>query len=191
MLNNLNVYVVSDHLMLTLPTIEEAVMKNQGKIVGIESEINPISISWSIKRLKANLLILTISNEGDCQLIKDVKRKHPQVVVITIAKKLRQIPKIIKTKMAKAILFVNEDTKLIIKAIKEVYIGNHYYSPKVSQEMAKEIAADLTEREQEIWNLRSEDKTRNQIAQTLRISYYTVCTHIRNIEKKRDIKTLV
>lgn len=190
MIANLSVYVVSDYLLLTLPAIEEAVVESKGKVVGVESGINPVSINWNIKKLKANLLILTISDEECCQLIKDVKRKHPQVVIITITKKLRQIPRIIKTKNVQAILFVKEDLQLLVRAIKEVTIGNRYYSPKVSQEMANEIAAGLTAREQEIWSLRSQDKTRKQIAKALSISYYTVSTHIRNIEKKRGTEVL-
>lgn len=191
MLNNLNVYVVSDYLLFTLPAIEEAVMKSKGKIVGVESEINPISINWNIKRLQANLLILEVSGESSCKLIEAVKRNHPQIAIIAITKKLEQITKLIKTKMVRAILAINDETKLLIRAVKEVAMGNRYYSPKVSQEMAREIAADLTPREKEIWDLRNEDKTRSQIANTLQISYSTVCTHVRNIEKKRDIKTLI
>lgn len=184
---DLKVFIATDYLLLALPEMEKAVLESNGEVVGVESEVNCISINRRIKRLRANLLILAISDDSSCKLIRVVKRKHPSVVIIIIAKKLRQIPKLIKTKMVKAILFINEDRRLLIRAIKEVVKGNRYYSPKVSQEMARQIAADLTPREQEIWNLRNEDKTRSEIARTLLISYNTVCTHIRNIDKKRDI----
>ncbi len=188
---DLKAVIVSDYLLFALPTIEEAVERNNGEVVGVESKIDPISLNRNIKRQGANLLILAVSDDSSCRLIKDVKRKHPSIIIITITKKLRQIPMLLKTRMVKAILFTSEGTKLLIKAIKEVMKGNSYYSPKVSQEMAREIAADLTPREQEIWDLRNEDKTRGEIAKTLQISYNTVSTHIRNIEKKRIVSILI
>lgn len=190
MVFNLKVIVVSDYLLFTLPTIEEAVERNNGEIVGIESEINSISLNRSIKRLQANLLILAISDNSGCKLIKDVKCKHPEVVIVIVTNALLQITRLIKTKMVRAILFANEEIKLLTKAIREASRGKNYYSPEVSQEMAREIATDLTPREQEIWDLMNQDKTRSEIAKALKISYNTVSTHIRNIEKKRAISIL-
>lgn len=182
---DLKVVIATDYLLLALPAIEKAVSENNGEIVGTESEVNPISINRGIKRLEANLLILAISGDSICKLIKDVKKKHPHVFIITIARELKQIPTLIKTRMVQAILFVNEDTNQLSQAIKDVTRGKKYYSPKVSSKMAKEIATgNLTPREKQILDLRDDNRSRNEIALILKISYNTVSTHIRNINQK-------
>ena len=183
---NLKVVVVNQCQLFTLLAIKEAVQINQGRIVGVESELNPISLNRSIKKHQANLLILTIDDKGSiCQLISAVKRAHPSIKIITIALKLKQVPILIKTRMIKAILFANEDINQLVQAIKRVMINKNYYSPKTSEAMAQEIARpSLTPREEEISDLLDADKSRSEIAALLKISYTTVSSHIRNINIK-------
>lgn len=173
---DLRVVVASDYLSFALPTVEEAITKSNGEIVAIESKVNSVSLNRSIKKRHANLLILALSKGGSiCQLIKDVKRKHPEITIITIAGRLKQIPKIVKTKMVQAILFISEGVEELVKAIREVTIGNDYYSPQVISRIVHEITnTKLTPREKEISDLINKNKTRSEIAKILEISYYTV-----------------
>lgn len=183
---DLKVVVASQCQLFALPRIKEAVQVTEGRIVGVESELSPVSLNRSIKRNKANLLILTIDDKDViCPLITAVKRAHPSIRIITIALKLRQIPMLIKTKMIKAILFANEDVNQLIQAIKRVRLNKCHYSPRTSEAMAEEIARpSLTPREQEVKDLIDENKNRDEIASLLKISYVTVNTHIRNINRK-------
>ena len=85
----------------------------------------------------------------------------------------------------------------LVKAIKKLVNRGHYYSPSISAKVQKwlkspemsEGAAPLTKRERQILKLIGNGKTSNQIANSLKISKYTVDTHRKNIHKKLDIKT--
>ncbi len=183
---DLKVVVVSQCQLFSLPIIKEAVMCSQGEVVGVESELNAVSLNRSIKRNKANLLILTINDKNSIYpLVSAVKRVHPSVKIIMIALKLKQIPIIIKTRMIRAIIVANESIDQLIEAIERIAVDQSYYSPKTSEVMAEEIARpDLTAREKEVQDLLDENKSRNEIANQLRISYATVSTHVRNINTK-------
>lgn len=183
---DLKVVVASQCQLFALPRIKEAVQVNQGRIVGVESELNPISLNRSIKRNQANLLILTIDEKDViCPLISEVKKAHPSINIITIALRLKQIPILIKTRMIKAILFANEDVNQLIQAIQRAKLNKFHYSPKASEAMAEEIARpSLTPREQEVLDLLDEKRSRDEIASILKISIITVNSHIRNIRTK-------
>ncbi len=183
---DIKVVVATQCQLFSLPIIKEAVTDNQGKVVGIESELNAISLNRSIKRSKANLLILTIEDKQSiCPLISAVKRAHPLIKIITIALKLRQIPIIIKTRMIRAIVVANESVDHLVQAIKQVSLNKSYYSPKTIEAMVRQIAmTDLTSREKEIQELLDEDRSRYEIGMLLEIKQVTVNTHIRNISIK-------
>ncbi len=183
---DLKVVVVSQCQLFSLPIIKEAVTYSQGKVVGVESELNAVSLNRSIKRNKANLLILTIEDKDSiCPLISAVKRAHPSIKIITIALKLRQIPIIIKTRMIRAIIVANEGIDDLMQAIERVATGQSYYSPKTSEVMAQQIAMpSLTPREKEVLDLLDENQSRSEIANQLKISYATVSVHVRNINIK-------
>ncbi len=183
---DLKVVVASQCQLFSLPRIQEAVQVNRGRIVGVEPELNAISLNRSIRRNQANILILTIDNEKMiCSLISDVKRAHPSLNIITIALKLKQIPMLIKTGKVKAIIFANEENDQLIQAIRRTNFNKSHYSPKASEIMARQIARPrLTPREQEVLDLLDEKKTRSQIASLLEISIVTVNSHVRNIRDK-------
>lgn len=184
---NLKVIIGSQCQLFSLPTIKEAVRAVKGEIVGVESQLSPTSLNRSIKRHQANLLILTIDNKDVIsELIPSIKKSHPSISIITIALKLRQIPILVKTRMIKAILFASEDVSQLIQAIKRVTLDKSHYSPKASEAMALQIAGpNLTPREQQVNYLIEQKKSRDEIASLLEISYVTVNTHIRNINRKQ------
>lgn len=190
---DLKVVVVTQYVLFALPTISDAVEVNQGKIVGVESELNSISINRSIKRNQANLLILTIEDkdiedkEWLYKLIKDVKKAHPLIRIITIARKLKQIPILTKIEDIKGIILVNEEISQLIQAIKKVVAGQNYYSQKVSEAMAKISWPNLTSREIEVLALLNKNKNRKEIARELEISYTTVSVHVRNLNLKLQL----
>lgn len=183
---DLKVLVATQCKLFSLPRIHEAVQANKGRVVGVEAELNPISLNRSISKNQANILILTIDNEKMIRsLISDVKKAHPSINIISIALRLKQIPMLIRTRNVKAILFANEGNDQLVQAIKQTHFDKYHYSPKASEVMARQIAKPrLTSREQEVLDLLDVRKTRLQIASLLEISIVTVNSHVRNMRDK-------
>lgn len=85
----------------------------------------------------------------------------------------------------------------LVTAIHKLVNRGQYYSPSISAKVNKwlenpemiEQATPLTKRERQILKLIADGKTSQQIANSLKISKYTVDTHRKNIHKKLDIKT--
>lgn len=85
----------------------------------------------------------------------------------------------------------------LVTAIHKLVKCGHYYSSSISGKVLKwledpefvESPSPLTKRERQILKLIADGKTSQQIANSLKISKYTVDTHRKNIHKKLDIKT--
>lgn len=85
----------------------------------------------------------------------------------------------------------------LVTAIKKLVKRGHYYSPSISAKVNQwlenpdlpETSSPLTKRESQILKMIAQGKTSLQIANSLKISKYTVDTHRKNIHKKLDIST--
>lgn len=88
----------------------------------------------------------------------------------------------------------------VVEGVKTVSKGNYYISPLISQYLVTRINKqndlsskspslnDLTDSERKILKLISEEKSSQQIAEELHISYKTVENHRNNISKKLKLK---
>jgi DNA-binding NarL/FixJ family response regulator len=95
---------------------------------------------------------------------------------------------------------LKDETEDLVDAIKKVYSGENYLSPKVHEMLIRlykkrsQLAENkpnlksLTEREMEILRLISENKSNNEIANELYIEIRTVETHRNNIREKLNLK---
>ena len=81
--------------------------------------------------------------------------------------------------------------KELIKAIKKVFSGKHYFSSEVTEILSKELAGEqrriVTRREQLVLRLISHGFNNKRIAQEINVSVRTVETHKRNIKQKLGI----
>jgi len=91
---------------------------------------------------------------------------------------------------AKGYLLKNVTETELVKAIKKVYVGKHYYGEEIQEVLAnaifhrQEAKPRLTSREKQILKLIVDGRTNNKIADELFISPLTVETHRRNLMKK-------
>ena len=184
----IKIFLVS-HYLFAIPAIKIAIEKNNGELVGTQSELNSTSIERNLKKTQANILILILDHEvasHDDQLIKQIKEAYINIKIIMVVKNAKDMQKLIKSP-ASGFLLVNENFDELIRAIKNVNLGQNYYSPKVATIIAQEIKSShiqLSPRETEVFTLLSSEKSRSQVTDELEISRSTLRSHIRNIRTK-------
>lgn len=169
-----------------MPAIKQAIKINEGKVVGVSEELNPISINRNIKRNSANLLILAIGKKrSTCKLISDIKHEHPLIRIVIIATDCLIVQTAIKARMVEAVITINECIEDLVQAIFLAKHGQEYYPQEKSPEMTTGvIRLNLTDRERQIFDLLEKCLSKPEIALTLKISIKTVRTHVRNLNAK-------
>ena len=183
----INIFLISNNLF-AIPAMQVFVEKNNGELVGTQSDLKTIPLDRSIKKTKAEILIISqdVTNT-DCKLIEGIQMEHPNIRVIMILKETEDIPKLIIEDSVSGILLIDEGFDELIRAIKAVKEGQNYYSPKVTKVMAQELKtkyANLTPCETDILALSMLKINRAGMSKILEIRRSTVRSHIRNIKNK-------
>ncbi len=134
------------------------------------------------------LLISDIELPGEdiFNLFCSIKLKHPKlpILVISMHNKLSVIKKCKELNVEGYIL--KDDNEQIIKVIKEILSGQEYYSDKVKKTLniLNKKEKFLTPKEEEIIILLAKGRNNQQLADELFISYNTIKTHRKNINRK-------
>lgn len=148
--------------------------------------------------LQVDILVtdLSLPDVTHTSFIVDVRKKFPElkILVLSMHDESELLRDVIKTGVNGYVLKSNSREELV-KAIRNVILGEHYVSPDVSlklmeQEQRKNSSV-LTEREIEIVKLISKEYSNKQIADALFISERTVESHRKNIFRKSETHTVV
>lgn len=148
--------------------------------------------------LQTDILVtdLSLPDVTHTSFIVDVRKKFPElkILVLSMHDESELLRDVIKSGVNGYVLKSNSREELV-KAIRNVIMGEHYVSPEVSlklmeQEQRKNNSA-LTEREIEIVKLISKEYSNKQIADALFISERTVESHRKNIFRKSETHTVV
>lgn len=187
----LKIFVASQD-SIYLPAIQMAIETNEAKLVGVQSETKKMSLEREIKKIKADVLIISLDHKGQkgarndhYKLIDKIQTTHPSIKIIAIAKDPKDVSLLIK-KEVEGILYVNENFEELVKAIKLVTQDENYYSPKVRKVITQKFQdehAGLTPRETEVLTF-LEKNSRDQAIKKLKMKRSTLRTHISNIKTK-------
>ena len=82
----IKIFLVS-HYLFAIPAIKIAIEKNNGELVGTQSELNSTSIERNLKKTQADILILTLDHEVAShhdQLIKQIKKAYVNIKIIMV-----------------------------------------------------------------------------------------------------------
>ncbi len=148
--------------------------------------------------LQVDILVtdLSLPDVTHTSFIVDVRKKFPdlKILVLSMYDESEILRDVIKTGINGYVLKSNSREELV-KAIRNVILGEHYVSPDVSlklmeQEQRKSNSV-LTLREIEIVRLISKEYSNKQIADALFISERTVESHRKNIFRKSDTHTVI
>ncbi len=147
--------------------------------------------SLTSQKIDFNSLDILISDielpgEDIFEFLVELKEKYPKapVLIVSMHNKLSVIRKCKELKIEGYIL--KDDYDLVITAIGEILKGKEYYSEKVLETLSilDEKERLLTPREEKIIFMLARAKNNHEIAKKLFITYNTVKTHRKNINRK-------
>ena len=134
---------------------------------------------------------IELPDEDIFELLSSIKLEQPTlpILIISMHNKLSVIKKCKVLNIEGYIL--KDDHELIIKVIESLLSGQEYYSEKVKQTLniLKIKEELLTPKEEEIIALLAKGKSNNEISEILFVSYNTIKTHRKNINRKLELCT--
>lgn len=189
---NMKIVILDDHSLFS---------EGLGKILednfnNIELDIFNSITNLTLAELDFNSYQLIISDielpgEDVFAFLTKLKSDYPNipVLVISMHNKLSVIKKCKKLNIEGYIL--KDDHEFIMEGINEILSGQEYYSEKVTQTLniLNKKEKLLTPKEEEIIALLAKGKNNHDIADEIFISYNTIKTHRKNINRKLQLST--
>jgi DNA-binding NarL/FixJ family response regulator len=156
------------------------------------------------------LMDIIMQHQNGISTTRQVKVNYPNIKVMALSMQsdYSSIQKMLNAG-ASGYAVKGSGANEIIKAIKQVYNGNRYFSKEVSNNImlnmvgkefkmeknsvsiAHDKLQNLTAREIEILKHIASEETNNEIAENLNISSGTVSTHRRNLLQKMNVKNSI
>lgn len=187
----IRIFIVDDHavvrkgiraLLATEDDLEVIGEAEDGEeAIGLYEELNPDLL----------LLDLIMPKVNGIEVIKKIKGDHPgaKILVLTSFAADDQVFPAIK---AGALGYLLKDTEPedLIRAIRQVYVGESSLSPTIARKVLEEVfhpaektlsPDPLTKREVDVLQVLAKGKSNRDIADELSISETTVRTHVSNI----------
>lgn len=190
--------IADDHQLLidgiksTLEDVED--------ITIIAKANNGFEVIKILESKKADIVLMDINMPymDGLECTKKVNQDFPETKVIALTQydEKRFVKRMIKNG-ACGYLLKDASKAELLKAIREVYAGKKYFSPKLSVKFLEDhyqttkinpLFPHLTERERQILNLICKGYSSIEIAEQLNISYNTVENHRANLMEKSDTK---
>lgn len=194
------IYIVDDH-QLFIDGLK-ALLSTRDDLEIVGSNLSAIEALQDIKSQTIEVLLTDINmpEMNGIELTELVKKYSPSTLVICLSmhKDMHHIDRMMKAG-ASAYLLKNTGVKELFLAIDSVLAGDTFYTAEVKDiivnqyrettinapklnNVGKEVI--LTKREKEIIRFVIKGNSSHEIAEILRLSYYTVTTHRRNIYTK-------
>ena len=143
------------------------------------------------------LLDISMPGRGGLDTLKEVKRAKPQLPVIVLSMHSETLFAVRALKLG-ACAYVRKDSAglELITAVEAAFRGEHYITPGVGEQMAREMKADrgglphesLSDREYQVFCLLGSGKTVKEIANRFSLSGKTISTYRTRILEKMDLK---
>jgi DNA-binding NarL/FixJ family response regulator len=169
-------------------------------IVIIAKAFNGYEVLKELESKKIDIVLMDISMPlmDGIECTRIINEKFPKTNVIALSQfaEKRFVKRMIKYG-ANGYLLKDANKAELVNAIREVYAGNKYFSPKLSANILNEeylaknnnpLFPRLTDREREVLSLICKEFSGSEIADTLHISYNTVENHRANLMDKAGAK---
>lgn len=183
-----------------------AMLKNQRDINIIATSGNNENTVIKLQQLKPNIILLDLGlrSQNSLTVIEVVKRDFPnaKVIVMDLAPMQGDINLFVK---AGASGFILKDATLkdFLVTIRSVAKGSNVLPPNLTESLFTQIvdhalkggktklkeAVRMTKREREVIRLLSDGLSNKEIGQMMRVSTFTVKSHIHNIMEKLALHT--
>jgi len=197
------IYIVDDHKVFRDGVTSLIKYEEDMEVVGSAGTVH--EFMTKIESINPDIILMDISIGEDDGTVatKWIKEKRPEikVLILSMHHEDKYIKKVLEAG-ANGYLLKDAGTKEMLQALRAVGNGNSFYSQKISDAMVKQLlkgdepkeklkTKKLTPRELEILKLIAEEKTNQEIADSLFISIRTVDTHRRNLLEKLQVKNTV
>lgn len=199
----IKVFIVDDHKMV----IEglQLLLDNHDEIVLTDYAISGKEALEKISISKPDVVLLDINmpNMNGFETCKKILQLDSEIKVIAISMhKESSLIKLMFGNGAKGYVLKNASQKEVIKAIKAVYNGKKYVDEEVNEILINSLTKSakqkisnsfpkLSRREKDVLRLIMNEKTTQEIAEKLNISFGTVETHRRNMLIKTGARNTV
>lgn len=199
----IKVFIVDDHKMV----IEglQLLLDNHDEIVLTDYAISGKEALEKISISKPDVVLLDVNmpNMNGFETCKKILQLDSEIKVIAISMhKESSLIKLMFGNGAKGYVLKNASQKEVIKAIKAVYNGKKYVDEEVNEILINSLTKSakqkisnsfpkLSRREKDVLRLIMNEKTTQEIAEKLNISFGTVETHRRNMLIKTGARNTV
>lgn len=199
----IKVFIVDDHKMV----IEglQLLLDNHDEIVFTDYAISGKEALEKISISKPDVVLLDVNmpNMNGFETCKKILQLDSEIKVIAISMhKESSLIKLMFGNGAKGYVLKNASQKEVIKAIKAVYNGKKYVDEEVNEILINSLTKSakqkisnsfpkLSRREKDVLRLIMNEKTTQEIAEKLNISFGTVETHRRNMLIKTGARNTV
>ncbi|AFD07722.1 response regulator [Solitalea canadensis] len=194
----IKVAIADDHIMVINGL--KMMLENNSNMEVISSSINARELLETLISVQPDVLLLDIQMPGmsGLDLCPIITKQYPSIGVIALTnfEQSHYVKQMIRNG-AMGYLLKNTDQETLIAAIEAVHNGQQYIDQHIQKLLLEESISGrktsiyeipLTKREKEILKLIAEEKTNQQIADSLFISLRTVETHRLNLTQKLNIK---
>ena len=196
----ITIYIVDDHKVFRDGVASLIKYEEDMKVIGSAGTVQ--RFMSEIETINPNVILMDISIGKDDGTIatKWIKEKNPttKVLILSMHHEDKYIKKVLEAG-ANGYLLKDAGTNEMMQAIRAVAKGKSFYSQKISDAMVQQLlqrnvpqkelkGKKLTPRELEILKLIAEEKSNQEIADSLFISIRTVDTHRRNLLEKLQVK---
>lgn len=190
----ISIFIIDDH-PLVIEGIQTTVQAAADMEVIGSAAHGADALQW-LARHEVDVIILDISlpDTDGITLCKAILQRHPgaRIIGLTTYEEVSFIRGMMK-EGAKGYLFKTSPQEQILAAIREVFQGNNFLSPKVNEKLVaaalrqpqqQSFIPRLTRREKEVLKLIVDERTNQEIADELCVSLSTVETHRRHLCEK-------
>jgi DNA-binding NarL/FixJ family response regulator len=194
------VLIVDDHPMMR-EGLRSAIDRTPDLVVCGEAE-NALQAMNAVQKLGPDLALvdITLPGKSGLELVKDLKRAHPQLAVLAISMHDESLyaERVLRAG-AGGYISKQQAPDELLRAIRQVLDKQVYVSKKVSENLLRRFSRQppgdvsamslLTDREFEVLQLLAEGESQKDIARRLHLSAKTIAVHSANIRQKLNLQT--
>lgn len=196
------VLLVDDHAILCEGLAQKINSESDLMVCGQARDAH--SALDAVEKLRPDIAVVDLALGGDSgvELIKDLKVRYPRLpaLVLSMHDEAFYAERSLRAG-AKGYVMKQEDTVVLLRAIRQVLQGQVYLSDKVKDAIVNRLggnlpegeinsrAQQLSDRELEVFQLIGDGYATHEIADRLHLSIKTIATHRENIKRKLKLKS--
>ncbi len=196
-MNNIKIAIVEDHTIVMEGLIMLLEKEPDLTVIGGFTEAD--SFLSIYKELELDIVVIDIflGDKNGLDICRQLKKERPHIAVLILSNVMeRSVVLQALQDGANGYLIKNTSSEKLLEAITEIRLGNLYFSPEITEIIAKASIGtptglpSITKREHEILKLIASGSTTQLIANQLSISPFTVETHRRNLLQKFKVNNM-